>query len=210
MAALVRLAKSYLGTPYVWGGESPGGFDCSGFTQWLYGQFGISLPRVTYEQVKVGRAVGRGELRPGDLVFFRQGSRGPEHMGMYIGGGKFIQAPRTGDVVKISNMSDRTDFVTARRVVDMQPGRLEAALLEGDLDVAATDSGQFDTAKLAEPLEWTFEEIDGMSGFANRPAPLTPRKRAETWKLLSTLPAASPETVRFARLAGGEFAAPEG
>ena len=97
----VRVAMQYLGTPYVWGGEGPGGFDCSGLTQYSYSQVGISLPRVTYQQIRVGVAVPRTSLAPGDLVFFSNA----HHMGMYIGGGNFVHAPHTGDVVKVSNMN---------------------------------------------------------------------------------------------------------
>lgn len=89
--------------------------NCSGFLQYLWGKQGIQIPRVTYDQWRTGRAVGQGELQPGDAVFFRMGDRGPEHVGMYIGDGKFIQAPRTGDVIKISSLKERSDYVGARR-----------------------------------------------------------------------------------------------
>jgi len=115
---VVNLAHEYLGTPYVWGGERPGGFDCSGFVQYLYGQQGIGLPRTTYDQWKVGAPIRRSQLQAGDAVFFRPGPSGPEHEGLYIGGGKFIQAPHTGDVVKISNINSayyRQNYMGARR-----------------------------------------------------------------------------------------------
>jgi len=97
----VRIAMRYLGTPYVWGGEQPGGFDCSGLTQFSYAQVGISLPRVTYQQIRTGVAVPRTSLAPGDLVFFNNA----HHMGMYIGAGNMVHAPHTGDVVKVSSLN---------------------------------------------------------------------------------------------------------
>ena len=116
--ALVNTAKKYLGTPYVWGGTSPKGFDCSGLMQYTYSQNGISIPRTAREQFKSGTAVSQGNLQPGDLVFFK-GSKGsaeaPGHVGMYVGNGQYIQSPKTGDVVKISNLSSRKDYVGARR-----------------------------------------------------------------------------------------------
>lgn len=89
--------------------------NCSGFLQYLWGQQGVQIPRVTYDQWRTGTAVGRNDLQPGDAVFFRMGERGPEHVGMYIGDGKFIQSPRTGDVIKVSSLGERSDYVGARR-----------------------------------------------------------------------------------------------
>ena len=99
----VQIAMQYLGVPYVWGGASPSGFDCSGFTMYVYAQLGVSLPHYTGAQWNAGAHVSRDQLQPGDLVFFTS-SLG--HMGMYVGGGSFIHAPHTGDVVKISSLSD--------------------------------------------------------------------------------------------------------
>ena len=99
----VQVAMQYLGVPYVWGGASPSGFDCSGLTMYVYAQLGVSLPHYTGDQWNAGPHVSRDQLQPGDLVFFT-----PDlgHMGMYVGGGSFIHAPHTGDVVKISSLSD--------------------------------------------------------------------------------------------------------
>ncbi len=118
-ANVVSIAKKYLGTKYVWGGESPKtGFDCSGLVQWAAGQVGVKLPRTTYEQYKVGTPVDRQNLQPGDSVFFHPTSQGPSHMGIYVGNGKFLHAPHTGDVVKISNLDDsyyQKNFMGGRR-----------------------------------------------------------------------------------------------
>jgi cell wall-associated NlpC family hydrolase len=103
----VRIALLFLGTPYVWGGADPlNGFDCSGLTMYVYAQLGIHLTHYTGSQFYEGARVAPWALQPGDLIFFEPSSRGPQHEGMYIGGGRFIQAPHTGDVVKISSLSE--------------------------------------------------------------------------------------------------------
>jgi NlpC/P60 family protein len=103
----VALAFRFLGVPYVWGGATPEGFDCSGLTMYVYAQLGIKLGHYTGFQYYQGPRVPRDQLKPGDLVFFHASPSGvPGHEGMYIGSGSFIHAPHTGDVVKISSMFD--------------------------------------------------------------------------------------------------------
>jgi cell wall-associated NlpC family hydrolase len=112
---VVGIALQYLGTPYVWGASGPGAFDCSGFTAYVYAQVGISLPHNAAAQFGYGTPVSRDELQPGDLVFFD----GLGHVGLYIGGGNFVHAPHTGDVVKISSLYDpwySATWVGARRL----------------------------------------------------------------------------------------------
>jgi cell wall-associated NlpC family hydrolase len=110
--AAVNTALSQLGTPYVWGGSAPGGFDCSGLVSWAYGQNGISLPHYTGSLWAMGTHISSSELAPGDLVFYN----GLNHVGMYIGNGSFVEAPHTGDVVKITSMGARSGFVGAVRI----------------------------------------------------------------------------------------------
>jgi cell wall-associated NlpC family hydrolase len=100
-STVVEIAERYLGVPYVYAGADPSGFDCSGFTMYVYAQVGISLPHNAAMQFGEGTPVSYDQLEPGDLVFFY----GLGHVGMYIGGGNFIHAPHTGDVVKISPLA---------------------------------------------------------------------------------------------------------
>jgi peptidoglycan DL-endopeptidase CwlO len=112
---VVGYAMSMLGKPYVWGGASPStGFDCSGLVMWAFAQIGVSLPHSSYAQYGYGSPVSQGDLQPGDVVFFD----GLGHVGIYIGGGQFIHAPHTGDVVKISSLSGwyASTYVGARRI----------------------------------------------------------------------------------------------
>jgi cell wall-associated NlpC family hydrolase len=111
---VVGIAMRYLGTPYVWGGASPGGFDCSGFVMYVFGQIGVSLPHNAAAQYGYGSPVSQDSLQPGDLVFFD----GLGHVGIYVGGGSFIHSPHTGDVVKISSMTGwyASSYVGARRL----------------------------------------------------------------------------------------------
>lgn len=99
---VLKYACAQLGKPYVFGGAGPNVFDCSGLTMMAYKQIGINLSHYVPNQWSASRRVSRAELQPGDLVFFNN----LDHMGMYLGNGKFIQAPHTGDVVKISSLSD--------------------------------------------------------------------------------------------------------
>jgi cell wall-associated NlpC family hydrolase len=109
----VRIARKQLGVPYVYGGASPSGFDCSGLVSWVYGRLGVSLPHNAAALYGVGRPVSRWKLRPGDLVFFS----GLGHVGMYIGRNRMIHAPQSGRSVEVQSLSVRQgSIVGARRV----------------------------------------------------------------------------------------------
>ena len=110
-AAAASVAMQYLGVPYVWGGASPSGFDCSGLASYAYAQIGKSVPHYTGAAWAAFPKVPSDQLEPGDLVFFN----GLGHMGIYIGGGQYVHAPHTGDVVKVSSLGDRSDYVGAVR-----------------------------------------------------------------------------------------------
>ena len=114
--SLIRSARGLLGVKYKWGGNNPKtGLDCSGLTKLIYGHVGINLPRTARQQARVGQPVNINSLEPGDQVFFGVGKNGVHHTGIYIGNGQYLHAPKTGDVVKISNLSGRHDFAGARR-----------------------------------------------------------------------------------------------
>jgi cell wall-associated NlpC family hydrolase len=110
-SAAVAVAMQQLGTPYVWGGSGPGGFDCSGLASYAYGQAGKSVPHYTGAIWNQFPKVGNGQLAAGDMVFFNGGG----HMGIYIGGGQYVHAPQTGDVVRVANLGERSDYMGAVR-----------------------------------------------------------------------------------------------
>ncbi len=112
----VAIAKRYLGIPYVWGGSTPtGGFDCSGLVMYVYKQLGITLDHYAAWQYLEGQRIAPADLEPGDLVFFEPKADGPGHVGMYVGDGKMINAPHTGDVVRIVSIEGRAGYVGAVR-----------------------------------------------------------------------------------------------
>jgi cell wall-associated NlpC family hydrolase len=141
--AIVAYAYTFLGDPYVWGAEGQiftqadinmykntshdvsgmvkllgrQAFDCSGLTQYVYAHFGIHIGRTTYDQIYNGTPVDKKDLRPGDLIFFGTYSD-PHHVGMYVGNGCYIQAPYSGDVVRVSTLDDSDEYLCARRIIN--------------------------------------------------------------------------------------------
>ena len=109
-AELISYAKQFIGVPYVWGGTSPNGFDCSGLVQYVYNHFRIRLSRTTKTQINEGRPVGRNQLQLGDLVFPSSG-----HVTLYVGDGKILHAPQPGERVRIQNL---WNFWQARRILN--------------------------------------------------------------------------------------------
>ena len=121
---LVERALAYRGVPYVWGGTTPRGFDCSGFTQYVYRKCGLALPRTCEHQFSVGMIVEKEDLQPGDILLFKNtgGASGLSHVGMYIGGGKLIHAGSRGiTVVELSNSYFTRHYYCARRIVMTLP-----------------------------------------------------------------------------------------
>lgn len=118
VAKVIALARHFLGTPYVFGGATPKtGFDCSGLLQYVWGKNGVQIPRTSEQQWKAGTAVSKGQVQPGDAVFFRHADGDVGHVGMAIGNGKYIESPHTGDVVKVADLASASNFIGARRFV---------------------------------------------------------------------------------------------
>jgi cell wall-associated NlpC family hydrolase len=113
---LISYAESFEGVPYVYGGSTPSGFDCSGFTSYVFRHFGVDLLRTSEEQWGLGTSVSESDLEPGDLLFFEMASDGPGHVGIYIGNGLMIHAPHTGASVEVIPFTDNWGYCGARRV----------------------------------------------------------------------------------------------
>jgi cell wall-associated NlpC family hydrolase len=118
-SAIARTAETLLGLPYREGGTLPDGFDCSGLVNYVFARHGIAVPRDVRRQAAAGVPVGHGEIALGDLVFFATTGSGPAHVGIAIGEGRFIHAPKSGDVVRVESLSSAywtSHFVAARRI----------------------------------------------------------------------------------------------
>ena len=127
---LTSTARSYIGTPYAYGGTTSSGFDCSGYTQHVFKQSGVSIPRTTGQQMAIGTAVSKSNLETGDIVFFNTSGKGVSHNGIYIGSGKFIHSSSSQGVM-ISSINDPaywgSRYIGARRVKDFTPDPIVAA-----------------------------------------------------------------------------------
>lgn len=116
---IISTGKKYIGVPYVWGGSTPSGFDCSGFVQYVFRQHGISLPRTSAQQYTVGTAVSKTALKAGDLVFFNTSGSGVSHLGIYLGNGEFLHASSSKGVTvsALSNSYWAARYMGAKRVL---------------------------------------------------------------------------------------------
>jgi cell wall-associated NlpC family hydrolase len=118
-AIAARTAERFVGIPYRWGGDTVvEGLDCSGFVRAVYNLCGVNIPRTSAEQYRVGDEVARSELRDGDLVFFGAATDRINHVGIYVGDGRFVHAPRRGDEIRVSSLEEKyfaERFVGARR-----------------------------------------------------------------------------------------------
>lgn len=108
--AIAATAKKYVGVPYVWGGTTPDGFDCSGYTMYVFAKHGIDLPRTADIQFEVGYPIGKNELYPGDLVFFETYAPGASHVGIYIGEGEFLHTSVSKGAIAVARL-DNSYFV---------------------------------------------------------------------------------------------------
>jgi len=131
-ATLIDTALSLLGTHYRNGGSDPNGFDCSGFTQWVFAQYGVPLPREVVDQFTVGKKIrNEDDLKPGDLVFFHTVSRGASHVGIYVADDQFVHAPSSKGVVRVEHLSSSywsPRFVGGRRM-DPEQRRADPAVV---------------------------------------------------------------------------------
>jgi cell wall-associated NlpC family hydrolase len=124
LGSVVATALAFRGVAYVNGGSDPSGFDCSGLVQFVFGQHGTPMPREVHDQYRTGREVDKGDVQPGDLVFFQTVGRGASHVGVAIGDGQFVHAPSSRGVVRVERYDGSywsSRFVGARRVTGAPP-----------------------------------------------------------------------------------------
>lgn len=161
-ADIAEWAKQWKGTPYVWGGNSlSSGIDCSGLVQQVYKHFGVNVSRTTYTQIGEGKAVGMDGLEAGDMVFFdtNPGVSGPDHVGIYLGGGKMIHAPRPGKPVEITDITNgyyQDAFMGGRRVKGIVGGGKA-----GEWDPTDTKSVKLSPEELAASYGWAYGFLKG-------------------------------------------------
>lgn len=181
---VVTTAQSQLGIPYQWGGAAVLGHstDCSGLVQAVFRKNGINLPRTTYEQWNAGRAVSVGELQPGDLVFFHMGAKGPEHVGIYVGGDRFLEDPHTGAAVRYSKLSTYPGYAGARRVIaeDSKTAGKPGGRAPGDAAPKASATASTFAPPTDELFGVTDAQLSGtLTGGASKKAASTAKTRAK-------------------------------
>lgn len=162
-ADIAEWAKQWTGTPYVWGGNSlSSGVDCSGLVQQVYKHFGVNVSRTTYSQIGEGKSIKMNELQAGDMVFFdtNPGVKGPDHVGIYLGGGKMIHAPRPGKSVEITDLTSgyyQNAFMGGRRVSGIQGGG------SGGGGWDAKETPKLSPEELAASYGWAYGFLKGNS-----------------------------------------------
>lgn len=171
---LISYAEQFLGVPYVYGGTTPEGFDCSGLVRYVYRKFGVELPRVSQDQARAGSAVSEKDLSPGDLILSNWGEGPNSHVAIYAGNGKLIEAPRTGVPVRIAdfNANYRAHADGYRRVSSKKKGIIDtiegvAGNVAGDVAGAIGDALGVGKSILSFPSEITGFFGEAASGVAS-------------------------------------------
>lgn len=178
-ADIVAEAMKYIGLKYVWGGTSlTSGADCSGYLQSVFKKFGINLARVTYDQINQGSKISFSDMQVGDLIFFDTdpSQSGPDHVGLYIGNGKFVHAPKPGDSVKVSSLSDgyySSRFMAARRPDGMVGGGKDSL----SADSAGPGQPKLSPEELAQSYGWAYGFLNSIPEVAK----LFQQAVNETW-----------------------------
>lgn len=164
---IIKYAQQFIGTPYQWGGNSlTSGVDCSGLVQQVYQHFGLSVARTTYDQIGQGKSVGMKDLAPGDMIFFDtdKSSAGPDHVGIYIGNGKFIHAPRPGKGVEIDDLKSgyyQDLFMGGRRISGIEGGGPN-----NDQDDTTGISARLNPEELASEYGFAYSFLKSQPGVA--------------------------------------------
>jgi len=160
-AQAVALAARYIGVPYVWGGESPAGFDCSGLVQFVYDTLGVKLPRTSQEQAKIGISVPYSQAQPGDLLIYSYSSTA-DHVGLYAGGGQQIDAPKPGETVQ-EQAVDTAHLTSVIRPFPGSSGGTAGATQTGD--VLGSITGGVDAA-MSEVTKVSLTALFALGGIA--------------------------------------------
>jgi NlpC/P60 family len=168
--ALIGYAKGFLGVPYVWGGTSPSGFDCSGYVQYVFHHFGLDLPRTSEQQAKVGTPVAASQIQAGDLVFSDWGDGPNSHVGIATGPNQIINSPTTGQTVSYASLSSsyRQHITAVRRLADVS-GTIDPHLVAAAGANAAADAAGSDPLNgIVGPLVGPLRDIAGSIGSMGR------------------------------------------